>query len=120
MEKNILDFGEKCFINNLFHKYKKPISIDKVDTKKIVLSSTESYGNKDPFKFFIGYISNVSIVPLYIKIPQMNACAKYFYRNNKQIYESLVRDKEIFKKYNAILDKISNLFKKIIWWWISV
>ena len=53
---------------NSFHKWKKPISVNKADIKKIVLSSKESYGNKGAFKYFIEYISNVGITPLNIWI----------------------------------------------------
>ena len=102
-------FYKECIIKNLFHKCKSPISIDKVDIKKIVLSSKESYGNKGVFKYFIGYISNAGIVPLYIKLPQMNA--KYFDSNNKYM-KFVVCHKQLLKKFNAIWDKICNLFQK--------
>ena len=41
----------------------------------------------------------------------MNAFAKYFDSNNKYM-NILVYDKELLKKYNAVWDKINNLFKK--------
>ena len=41
----------------------------------------------------------------------MNACAKYFDKNNKYI-NLLVNDKEIFKKYSEIWDKVKSLIKK--------
>ena len=40
---------------------------------------------------------------------QMNACDKYFDKNNKCM-NLLVNDKEILEKYNEIWDKIKNLF----------
>ena len=43
------DFGEKCITQNSFHKYNQPIIINKVDIKKILLSSKESCGNKGAF-----------------------------------------------------------------------
>ena len=43
MGQKVLIFGKEGIIKNLFHKSKRSISIDKVDTKKIVLSSKESY-----------------------------------------------------------------------------
>ena len=48
-----------------------------------MLPSKESYDNKDAFKDFIVYISNIGIVPLLIRLPQMNAFVKYFDSNNK-------------------------------------
>ena len=48
-----------------------------------MLSSKEWYGNKDAFKDFIVYISNIGIIPLFIRLPQINAFVKYFDSNNK-------------------------------------
>ena len=42
-------------------------------------------------------------------IMQMNACDKYFDKNNKCM-NLLVNDKEILEKFNEIWDKIKNLF----------
>ena len=88
-------FVKECVIKNSFHKFKRPVSIDKVDIKKIVLSSKESYGNKGAFKYFMGYIINVVIIPLYIKLPQMNAFAKYF-DSDIEYMNLLVHDKGIY------------------------
>ena len=41
----------------------------------------------------------------------MNAYAKYFDKNNKQI-NLLVNDKEILKTYNEIWDKMKNLLER--------
>ena len=46
-----------------------------------------------------------------VKLPQMNAYAKYFDKNNKYI-NLLVNDKKIFKKYSEIWNKIENLIKQ--------
>ena len=64
-----------------------------------MLSSKESYDNKGGLKYFIGYISNFGIIPLYIKIPQMNAFVKNFDSNNmnSKCMNLLVRDIEILK-----------------------
>ena len=43
-----------------------------------MLSNKESYGNKDSYKYFTGYINKGNPSPLCIKVPQMNAYAKYF------------------------------------------
>ena len=72
MEKT-LAFGQKCIDQDTFQMHKKPISIDGIDTKKTVLCSKESYGNKS----FITYDYNYGIMPLYIRLPPMNALAKY-------------------------------------------
>ena len=56
MEQKVLIFGEDYINKNAFHKNKKTISIDEVDSKRIVLSSKHSYRNKGSLKYFIGYI----------------------------------------------------------------
>ena len=60
-----LTFDEKFIDKNKFCTQKKTISIDSIDTKKIVLSSKESHGNK----YFIIYDDyNDGIIPLYIRL----------------------------------------------------
>ena len=70
------------------------------------------YG-KDSCKYFIGHRNsdNVFPLPLRIKLPQMNAYAKYFDQNGKYI-NLIVNDKEILKVYTEIWNKIKSLFKK--------
>ena len=79
----------------LFIKIKKPININEVDIEEIVLSHKKSYG-KDSFKYFIGYRhkGNAFLSPLYVKLPQMNAYAKYFDKSYKYM-NLLVNDQEI-------------------------
>ena len=98
MKEKVLIFAEDYISKNAFHKNGKPISIDKVEIKRIVLSSKHSYGNKGPFKYFIGYINETNIfpVPLYMKLPQMNVYVKYFNNNNKYM-NFLIHDKKSIK-----------------------
>ena len=67
------------------------------------------------YKYFIGYIhkGNALPSPLCIKLPQMNAYAKYFDKNNTCM-NLLVHDRELLQKYNEMWDKIKNLFQKNI------
>ena len=97
MEQEAVYFGENGIIKSAFHKYERPINITEVNIWKIVLSHKTSYG-KDSFKYFIGYRhkGNAFPSPLCVKLPQMNAYAKYFDKNNKYI-NILVNDKEILK-----------------------
>ena len=96
MEKKVLIFGEKGVIKNSFHKSKQRINIDKVGIKRIVFSSKESYGKRGVFKYFIGYISIVGFLALYMMLPLMNSYVKYFDSNNKHM-NVLVNDKELLK-----------------------
>ena len=44
MEQEAIYFGENCIIKSTFYKNKKPININEVDIKEIVLSDKKSYG----------------------------------------------------------------------------
>ena len=98
MEPVAIYFGENRIIKRAFHKNKKPININELDTKEIVLSHKKSY-DKDSFKYFIGYRheGNAFPSPLCLKFPQMNAYTKYFDKNNKYM-NLLVNDKKNIKK----------------------
>ena len=98
MEQEAVHFGENSIIKSAFHKNKKPININEVDIKRIASSDKRSYG-KDSFKYFIGYRheGNAFPSPLFIKLPQMNAYAKYFHKNSKYM-NHLVKDEKILKK----------------------
>ena len=100
MEQEAFHFVENGIIKNAFKKNKKPININEVDVKKIVLSDKKSYCNKHDFKYFIGYRHKGNAFPssLCIELPQMNGYSKYFDKNNKYV-NLLVNDKEILKKY---------------------
>ena len=100
MEKQVLIFDKKCLNKNAFYKNKRPINIDRVETKRIVLPKKDLYGKmKGSFKFFIVYIheGNAFPIPLCIKLPQMNGYIKYFDSINKCINLSF-HNKELRKK----------------------
>ena len=74
MEQKASIFWKQCINKNAFHKNKRPINIDKVETRKIVLLKIDSYDIQDSFKYFMGYLNETDAfpVPLFIKLPQMN------------------------------------------------
>ena len=115
MQQKVLVFSEDCISKNKFHMYQKPINIDKVNIKRIVLSHKESCDNKDSYKYFIGYIYTYIYISIIImnKFPKMNAYAQYFHKNNKSI-NLLVNDQIIFEKCSKIWDEIKSLFRKKI------
>ena len=49
-----------------------------IDINNISVSKKEPYGNKNSFKYFIGYNDNDVIRPLCIKLPQMTGYARKF------------------------------------------
>ena len=99
MNENVLICDKQCFNENAFHKNKRPISIDKVEIRRIVLSKKDLYRKKSSFKCFVGYIneSDAFSAPLCVKLPQTNGYVKYFDSNNKCI-NLLLHDKKLFKK----------------------
>ena len=69
---------------------KKLININDIDIKRIVLSKKDSYGNKGAPEYFIGYDDyEISILPLYIILPQINAYTKCF--KDSKCVNSLVK-----------------------------
>ena len=113
MEQEAIHFGENSIIKSAFHKNKKPIDINEVDIKRIALSDKKSHV-KDSFKYFIGYRheGNAFPSPLCMKLPQMNAYAKYFDKNSKYM-NHLVKVEKILKKYLKIKwNKIKSLIKE--------
>lgn len=76
---------------------KNQLVLIKKKFKKQYYLKKNSYENKDEFKYFIGYKSNDGIIPLYIKLPQVNAYDKHFDSNNKYM-NLFVLDEELLKK----------------------
>ena len=56
MEWKALFYGEKCINKNAFHQKINPISIGKVEIKRIILFNEISYSNKRLFNYYIGYM----------------------------------------------------------------
>ena len=85
MEKKVLDFNRIDIIKNKFGKDIKPILIDKVEIKRIMLSKKEQYGNAGSYKCYIGCGFKGCNIPsrFCIKLPQLNAYVKYFDKNSK-------------------------------------
>ena len=86
MEQEAVYFVEIGIIISAFHENKRLINITEVDIEKIKLLDKKSFG-KDSFRYFIGYRHEGNTFPslLCVKLPQMNACTKYFDKNNKYI-----------------------------------
>ena len=61
--KNI-NFGDQKIKKSEFYKNKKISRIDDIDVIKILVSEKESYGTKNPLKYFIEYNDNNVIRPL--------------------------------------------------------
>ena len=106
--KNIT-FGEKKIKKSDFYKNKKTNNIEDIDVNNTLVSKKESYGNKNSFKYFIGYNDNDNIRPLCIRLPQMTGYARKFDENATMSF--IVKDKQLLKNYTKIWEKIEKLMK---------
>ena len=98
-------FGENGIIKNAFRKTKKNKYI-----KRIVLFHKNHMVIKSHLNTLLDIYINAFPSPLCIKLPQMNAYAKYFDKNSK--YKNLLdNDKEILEKYNKIWNKTWNIWE---------
>ena len=98
------------------NKNKNIFNIDDIDVNKILVSKKVSYGKNNSFKYFIGYIDNDIIRPLFVKLPQMTSYINRFKDKKTKITTTtmslIVKDKQLFKNYNKIQEKIENLMRK--------
>ena len=118
--KNI-NFGDKKINKSDFYRNKKVVKIDDIDVNKILVSKEKPYGIKDSFKYFIGYIDNDFIVPLFIwalfdndfigllKLLQMNGYVEKFEGNATMSFK--INNKKLVKKYNQIWKRVEKLLK---------
>ena len=106
--KNI-NFDDKKIKKSDFYKNKKVIRIDDINVNKILISKKETYGTKNSFKYFIGYNDNDVIRPLYVRLPQMISYVRKFNENATMSFKA--NNKQIFKNYNKIWERIEKLLK---------
>ena len=97
--KNI-NFNDKEIKKSSFYKDKKINNIEDIDVNNILVSEKESYGNKNTFKYFIGYNENDIIRPLCIRLSQMTGYARKFDENATMSF--IVKNKQLLKKYAKI------------------
>ena len=93
--KNI-NFDDKKINRSSFYKNKKINDIEDIDVNIVLVSKKESYGNKNSFKYFIGYNDNDIIRPLCIRLPQMTGYARKFDENATVSFT--VKNKQLLKK----------------------
>ena len=73
--KNI-NFDNKKILQSDFYKNKKVFQIDNIDVNEVLVSKKEPYGIKSALKYFIGYNDNEVIIPLCLRLPQLNGYFK--------------------------------------------
>ena len=81
-----------------------------------MVSKKVSYDIKNSFKYFIGYNDNDIIRPLFVKLPQTTSYINKFKDKKTKITTTamslMVKDKQLFKNYNEIWEKIESLMRK--------
>ena len=60
------------------------------------------------FKYFIGYQEGEIVNPLCIILPHMSGYIKYFENGSKNMSFFLIKDDEVWEKYNKIWDAIKD------------
>ena len=76
----------------------------------------KSYGKNNSFKYFIGYNDNDIIRPLFVKLPEMTSYINKFKDKKTKIATTImslmVKNKQLFKNFNKIWEKIESLMRK--------
>ena len=104
--KNV-NFDDKKIKKSTFYKNKTINNIEDIDVNNMLVSKKEPYGNKNSFKYFIGYNDNDIIRPICIRLPQMTGYARKFDENPTL----RVKDKKLLKKYIKIWETTEGLMK---------
>ena len=95
---------EKINKSDFYNKDKKIFNLDYIEANKILVSKKEQYGKYNSFKYFIGYNDNDVIRPLYLFISQTTGYINKFDKN-KITMSLMIKDIQLFKKYNKIWKK---------------
>ena len=103
------NFNDKKIKKSTFYKNKAINNNEDINVNNILVSKKEPYGNKNSFKYFIGYNDNDIIRPICIRLPQMNGYARKFNENATMSF--VVKDKQLSKKYTKIWETIEELMK---------
>ena len=80
--KNVNFNNEKIKRSDFYNKNKKKIfNIDDIDVNKILISKKQTYDEYNSFKYFIGYMDNDVIRPLYLFLSQTTCYVNKFDKN---------------------------------------
>ena len=107
MSRKNTNFNGKKIKKSIFYRKKAINNIEDINVNNILVSKKEPYGNKNSFKYFIGYNDNDVIRPLCISLPQMSGYTRKFNENATMSF--IVKDKKLFKKYSKIWETIEGL-----------
>ena len=109
MSSRKIKFGDKEVNKKEFYSSKQAIPLDSVDLGKIVVSNKWKM-NDTTYKYLCGYLSNDTIQPLCVILPQMNGYIKYFDDGGKNM-SFVMDDEEVYEKYNETWEVVRKLLK---------
>ena len=104
MSEKTLKFNNIRLNKKKSRKSKELIDLLSVDLDQIVVSYKFKH-NGEGFKHLIGYLEGEIVKPLCIILPQMSGYIKYFENGGKNT-SFLIKDDEMWDKYNKIWDVI--------------
>ena len=108
-------FNKKIKVSDFYKdKNRKIFNIDGIDVDKVLVAKKVSYDKNNSCKYLIGYNDNVTR-PLFVKLPQTTSYINKFKDKKTKITTTtslMVKDKQLFKNYNIIWEKIESLMRK--------
>ena len=109
MSSKKIKFGDQEVNKKEFYSFKQVISLDSVDSDKIVVSNKWKM-NDTTYKFLCGYLNNDTTQPLCVILPEMNGYIKYFDDGGKNM-SFVTDDEKVYEKYNEIWEVVRKLLK---------
>ena len=106
--KNV-NFDDKKIKRSTFYRNKAINNIKDIDVNNILVSKKEPYGNRNSFKYFLGYNDNDVVRPLCIRLSQMTGYARKFNENATMSF--IVKNKKLLKNHIKIWETIEGLMK---------
>ena len=100
MSEKTIYFGDKKINKKDFYNNKKQFNINDIDTNKILISKSESYGKKIVKKYIIGYNDN-TIRPRQLFLPKMTGYLNIFEDGNRKM-SFFTDNNEFLEKYMTI------------------
>ena len=83
------------------------MNLAEAEVDKIVVSN-KIKGNNETNKVFIGYMDDITVIPLCLLLPQMSGWIKYF-ENGENNMSFKIEDDDVYLKHNSIWNKIKEL-----------
>ena len=108
-------FNKKIKVSDFYKdKNRKIFNIDGIDVDKVLVAKKVSYDKNNSCKYLIGYNDNVTR-PLFVKLPQTTSYINKFKDKKTKITTTtslMIKDKQLFKNYNKIWEKIESFMRK--------